>query len=991
MSKLSWETLDHDQFRVFLRDVSGSSTINLKHMIEDDQKDLDKEKENEKEKGLESKESKKSKMGKKSKEKPMKAADKIRQENTQRLYQRTIDQDQKSLVFIMSNLNDKDPYEHFGKLVTEEAKTDYKCRLLGRYWKKRKKYLNHVLILYFHLQKTLHIPEETQKLFLKIEHVLEDYEVKGYMLEKLGHQLPPLNFWDQQGYTLDPWQREVIGYIRLKESVTVRAPTSAGKTFVAMAAGILSQKILYVCPAKPVAYQVGANFQKMGYKVHFIVENHQHSSYDSRTNIFVGTPEEIEESLPKMGCSFDYAVFDEIHTLNDYDSGLCYENIVKILRCPFLALSATIENTDFLRDIFQRYNRSQTIHHVEYKKRFINQQRWTYDGSLRKIHPITCWDGPGSLRDIPFSPNDCYTLYSALSALSEDSSLTEDLETQIDALDPEEYFSGQRLLTLDDTKEYEVQLKEILDRLSAEPAPMAKILLTLAGHRAPASQPDQPDSQPDQPASQPANQPDQDSIATMIPFLKTCKKKDLFPMLYFHTEEQIAKEIFVALDRDLRECETKNYPFHYIIKAKKQELFRAYQEARKTYADGIKIKTKDAMSEKESRLDDYDTAEKQLYIQKILEYYEWCIVRCQKNEDDNMRIQIKNLEKEQTEFLRNPDFRYQDVYRKHPSYCFTKGEPMSGDDIRAIKRQIKKSAGLDIDYEDPLFQLLKRGIGLYLKSLPDEYNWIIQRLLGQKKLGVVISDRTLCLGIDLPIRSVALSGYRDPLFSTSDYLQMSGRAGRRGKDTQGNIIFHGLATDTYLPLMKGRLPELVGSHKPLYDSYNALTSLNPQISLEDVCKDRVNERVQALEPQIIRYEDPRFLKVRWLLRYYSGASTFVDGLLKIEKKIFRETDRDRESFVVGKISETLLPSLQKEYVQDAWRQNRITDALHIPEIVGLLKALGIICIHLINHLNHTTYMITLTHAHKIFLKARILAGKYQLLTETTVPSCDPSV
>ena len=37
---------------------------------------------------------------------------------------------------------------------------------------------------------------------------------------------------------------------------------------------------------------------------------------------------------------------------------------------------------------------------------------------------------------------------------------------------------------------------------------------------------------------------------------------------------------------------------------------------------------------------------------------------------------------------------------------------------------------------------------------------VVQRLLSQKRLGVVLSDRTLCLGIDLPIRSLAFSGCR---------------------------------------------------------------------------------------------------------------------------------------------------------------------------------------------------------------------------------------
>ena len=129
---------------------------------------------------------------------------------------------------------------------------------------------------------------------------------------------------------------------------------------------------------------------------------------------------------------------------------------------------------------------------------------------------------------------------------------------------------------------------------------------------------------------------------------------------------------------------------------------------------------------------------------------------------------------------------------------------MSGDEIKSIKRQLTRTTGLTIEYTDPLFQLLKRGIGLYLTSLPDAYNWIVQRLLSQKQLGIVISDRTLCLGIDLPIRFVALTGYKDPHYTTSDYLQMSGRAGRRGKDKQGNIIFHGVSKDTNTTSLSAR-------------------------------------------------------------------------------------------------------------------------------------------------------------------------------------------
>ena len=78
--------------------------------------------------------------------------------------------------------------------------------------------------------------------------------------------------------------------------------------------------------------------------------------------------------------------------------------------------------------------------------------------------------------------------------------------------------------------------------------------------------------------------------------------------------------------------------------------------------------------------------------------------------------------------------------------------------------------------------------------------------MDDKKIGIVISDRTLCLGIDLPIRSSLLLGLPDSTyFPTDDYLQMSGRAGRRGKDDSGNTIFYNV---DFRGLIKGILPDI---------------------------------------------------------------------------------------------------------------------------------------------------------------------------------------
>ena len=117
---------------------------------------------------------------------------------------------------------------------------------------------------------------------------------------------------------------------------------------------------------------------------------------------------------------------------------------------------------------------------------------------------------------------------------------------------------------------------------------------------------------------------------------------------------------------------------------------------------------------------------KNKFIMNVINYYELCIVKC--NGEENEKIKIKNIKKELLKFKNNPDFREQDIFKKHSDYCFTRGEPMSGSEIRDIKREIRNTTGVNIDYEDPIFQLLKRGVGIYIQSMPDVYNWILQRL-----------------------------------------------------------------------------------------------------------------------------------------------------------------------------------------------------------------------------------------------------------------------
>lgn len=930
MASLQWEIHNPKTFNVFIRDLSQGIKINLKWMIEDlSQHDVPP-------------------VGKNNKPKKniVKKKDLIIQEQTKIRENKREQDDLQKLDFLFRNLTDDNIYDSFDILKTNKGKQTYKLKLLCHFISKQrhrdsgKDYMSHILNLYFNLKygdnRTLLDSDKYIKVSCKLDKKLAKYDYKTYMMKELSHLLPPLNFWSRGVHKLDEWQINVISDIREKRSVLVRAPTSAGKTFVAQATGIIHNKILYVCPAKPVAYQVGANFVKMGYKVHYLVENMGHLSYDSRTNIFVGTPDIIEQYLPKIGNDFDYAVFDEIHNLND---SISYENIIKLVRCNFLALSATIENIDYLNKIFQKIHPHREIKYVEYKKRFINQQRWVFNDSLRKIHPISCLDTEDfkSFDNISFTPNDCVVLYEAIEEELDDDELVEQLS-------PDNYFKTDKLLTLDDTKEYETFMKCKLEEIYAmSPTVIHNIISKFQSIHSNNSE-----------------------LTDIIPFFRDCKKMDLLPMLYFHTEERISYEIAMKVYQDLQDQEEYNYPFHYDILEKKDELYKKFMEKREVYSDSIKIKTKDAINEKGEKMNKYDKEQRDKYISDMSVFYERCIDKCRGL--DNSKMRTKNLRNELSEFIDNPDFRGQDIFKKHPDYCFMRGEPMSGQEIKNIRREIKKTVGSTIAYENPIFQLLKRGIGLYISSMPDEYNWILQRLMSEKKLGIIISDRTLCLGIDLPIRSVTLSGYKDPHYTTSDYLQMSGRAGRRGHDNQGNIIFHGVPN--YLDLMKGNLPKLVGSNTELGESYGVIKDINKNIKT-----DHLSWRIDSGNNNINNTSIPNKLqKLAWSLRYYGKSVEFLNDMNKIEKKIFMIEEDDRVHWFYRYIINELFDIDEDKYLM-IYKKNKIED-YDIDSILPNLIRVADIHMAIVNTLDNT-FMITKNNSRIIFQNLKTLIYKYR--------------
>jgi hypothetical protein len=107
-----------------------------------------------------------------------------------------------------------------------------------------------------------------------------------------------------------------------------------------------------------------------------------------------------------------------------------------------------------------------------------------------------------------------------------------------------------------------------------------------------------------------------------------------------------------------------------------------------------------------------------------------------------------------------------------------------------------------------IIKLLWRGIGVYTKGLPDPYLRLVQTLASKKQLAIVFSDESLIFGISMPFRTVVV--LNDDSLDPMLYHQMAGRAGRRGLDKEGNVIFYGFSWDRIKELSTSKMPSIEG-------------------------------------------------------------------------------------------------------------------------------------------------------------------------------------
>ena len=96
-----------------------------------------------------------------------------------------------------------------------------------------------------------------------------------------------------------------------------------------------------------------------------------------------------------------------------------------------------------------------------------------------------------------------------------------------------------------------------------------------------------------------------------------------------------------------------------------------------------------------------------------------------------------------------------------------------------------------------LYELVQRGVAFHHSGIVPMLKEIIEILFGKGLIKVLFATETFAVGINMPTKTAVFVGLKKydedrgtmRMLNTAEYIQMAGRAGRRGLDTMGTVIY----------------------------------------------------------------------------------------------------------------------------------------------------------------------------------------------------------
>jgi superfamily II RNA helicase len=100
----------------------------------------------------------------------------------------------------------------------------------------------------------------------------------------------------------------------------------------------------------------------------------------------------------------------------------------------------------------------------------------------------------------------------------------------------------------------------------------------------------------------------------------------------------------------------------------------------------------------------------------------------------------------------------------------------------------------DSPFGKEIQRFLRHGIGLHHAGLLPKYRLLVEKLAQRGLLKIISGTDTLGVGVNIPIRTVLFTklckfdGEKTAILPVREFLQISGRAGRKGFDDQGYVV-----------------------------------------------------------------------------------------------------------------------------------------------------------------------------------------------------------
>ncbi|KAL6096723.1 mtrex [Pungitius sinensis] len=193
--------------------------------------------------------------------------------------------------------------------------------------------------------------------------------------------------------------------------------------------------------------------------------------------------------------------------------------------------------------------------------------------------------------------------------------------------------------------------------------------------------------------------------------------------------------------------------------------------------------------------------------------------------------------------------------------------------------------------------LLKRGIGIHHGGLLPILKETIEILFSEGLIKALFATETFAMGINMPARTVLFTsarkfdGKNHRFITSGEYIQMSGRAGRRGMDDRGIVIF--MADEKMSPNVGKQL--LKGSADPLNSAFHL--TYNMVLNLL---------RVEEINPEYM------LEKSFYQFQHYRALPGVVERIKKYEKEYHRiDIPNEEHVFTYFKIRQQLAKLAQE--------------------------------------------------------------------------------